>query len=664
MKERRIDEKYEIDASWAYLNIEKAFARRGKCAAMACVDECRAKYLNAYLYSKFGVYLDKPEYVDEKFVQAIAEEFGEEAPESFLENPQHSAWYTENELALEQLASYFFKYGQGDSRVVLFDKDLPKYPLGKEIKPRKYIVYQGNDFMDEACSIEKDLYASKRPWSKQEFDEALALTNLFVFPNDYEKIACGLNAARMSIAFSPIYAKAAWQKDFILLSQHEGHYVGSGRRRIVFDIDKDRLKRALPLAKRHPLSKKQAKHFLKLCRFAGIEIDVERSEANRLTFKAVKEGDASPIESPGTLLRNARAIYAKADEEGRKKLEERLLQAAEGLDPVSIRQAEYYEEGSRIFSHYSRGMKSVHVETDDEMKKRKSSLSPEKLKGYREMLDKVFFLSCKKHGRLNGKKVYLSDAFRKIAAPINTSASGSGVDVVPAGSKLDLSKGKIRLFSRWEGIRDIDLALVLTYDAKEPEVCSFWNWAGFNKKYGGALLFSGDDTSYAGAEYFDLDADTLRKQGASGALVVVKAYGGKLSSGSVFWGWQEKDDFDTAAWDPKNTAFESRVGGSERSAICAYLDFCSMEAVVINEAFSDEDRCADADGLLKAAKRYLSPEYLLDSGVESFVLASRAEIVDSPDEADVVFMDGYEPKPGQEAASSFDKQKLARLLYL
>ena len=161
-----------------------------------------------------------------------------------------------------------------------------------------------------------------------------------------------------------------------------------------------------------------------------------------------------------------------------------------------------------------------------------------------------------------------------------------------------------------------------------------------------------------------MDIDNLKKRGASGALVVVKAYGGKLSSGSVFWGWQDKDDFNTAAWDPKNVAFESRVGGSERSAICAYLDFCSMEAIVINEAFSDEDRCADADSLLRAAKRYLSPEYLLDNGVESFVLASMAEIVDSPEEADIIFMDGYEPKPGQEAASSFDKQKLARLLYL
>ena len=662
MKERRIDEKYEIDASWAYLNIEKAFARRGKCAAMVCVDEGRAKYLNAYLYSKFGVYLDKPEYVDERFVQAIAEEFGEEAPESFLENPQHSAWYTEDELALEQLASYFFRYGQKDSHVVLFDKDLPKYPLGREIKPRKYVVYQGNDFMDEAYSIEKDLYVSKRPWSKQEFDEALALTTLCAFPNDYEKIACGLNAARMSIAFSPIYAKAAWQKDFILLSQHERQYVKDGeKRRISFDIDKGRLKRALPLAKKHPLSKKQAKLFSKLCRFAGVDIEIERSEANRRMFKAVKEGDASLIESPGTLLRSARAIYAKTDG---KELEEKLLQAAEGLDPVSIRQAEYYEEGKRIFSHYSRGLKSVHVETDDEMRKRQSALTLEKLKGYRAMLDKAFSLSCKKHGELNGKKVYLSDAFRKIAAPVNTSASGSGVDAIPAGSKLDMSKSKIRLFSRWEDIRDIDLALVLTYDTHAPEVCSFWNLSAFNKKYRGALRFSGDDTSCAGAEYFDLDMGSLKKQGASGALVVVKAYGGKLSSGSVFWGWQEKDDFSTVAWDPKNVAFESRVGGSERTAICAYLDFGSMEAVVINEAFSDEDRCADAEGLLKAAKRYLSPEYLLDNGVESFVLASRAEIVDSPEEADVVFMDGYEPKPDQEAASSFDKQKLARLLYL
>ena len=474
MKERRIDEKYEIDASWAYLNIEKAFARRGKCAAMVCVDEGRAKYLNAYLYSKFGVYLDKPELVDEKFVQAIAEEFREEAPESFLENPQHSAWYTENELALEQLASYFFRYGQDDSRVVLFDKDLPKYPLGKEIKPRKYIVYQGNDFMDEAYSIEKDLYASKRPWSKQEFDEALALSNLFVFPNDYEKIACGLNAARMSIAFSPVYAKVAWQKDFILLSQYERQYVGeSGKRRIAFDIDRSRLKKALPLAKKHPLSKKQAKLFSKLCRFAGVEIDTERSEANRRAFKAVKEGDASLIESPGTLLRSARAIYAKG---GEKELEERLLSIAEGLDPVAIRQAEYYEEGKRIFSHYSRGMKSVHAETDGEMKKRKSALTPEKLKGYRAMFDKAFSLSCKAHGELNDKKVYLSNAFRKIAAPINTSASGSGVDAVPAGSRLDMPKGKIRLFSRWEDIRDIDLAMVLTYDMHASEVCSFWNW--------------------------------------------------------------------------------------------------------------------------------------------------------------------------------------------
>ena len=105
-------------------------------------------------------------------------------------------------------------------------------------------------------------------------------------------------------------------------------------------------------------------------------------------------------------------------------------------------------------------------------------------------------------------KVYVADNFYKVALPVNTSASGKGIDVPPTGTRLPITAPNIRTFVHWENAFDIDSSVV-AYD-EDGKVITTMNFCNYSGKYfGNDLLFSGDVTSDKGTEYFDLKLEGL-----------------------------------------------------------------------------------------------------------------------------------------------------------
>ena len=105
-------------------------------------------YLNAFLLSNFGIVVDKPELLTKEMVKDISDVYKLNVPKSYFANPQDTKFYTADELLIEQCISYFLAYGAEDSHVHIFDKELPEYPVGQEIKIREFKILD-----PDACRV-------------------------------------------------------------------------------------------------------------------------------------------------------------------------------------------------------------------------------------------------------------------------------------------------------------------------------------------------------------------------------------------------------------------------------------------------------------------------------------------------------------------------------
>jgi hypothetical protein len=250
--------------------------------------------------------------------------------------------------------------------------------------------------------------------------------------------------------------------------------------------------------------------------------------------------------------------------------------------------------------------------------------------------------------------------------PVNTSASGKGIDVPPVGTRLPLNGSKIRTFVHWEHAFDIDSSITLVNkDGQNEQV--YWGNYG-NKAYGSNVSFSGDVTAPNGTEYYDVDLDGLKALGYKMLFFSFHGYCSTLNSGDIHCGYQVVDDFYTKAWDPKNIELKIHVKGEKRCYTGFALDLESNEVIVINLLRDSDDRVVsdkDSDSIL----RYVDPAILeLNMGL---IASWRGELVENPAEADYVFADDYttsinaqdengEPKV-QTIIRSFDVEKLNEL---
>ena len=125
-------------------------------------------WANAYLFANFGIAVDRPDLLTMKMVKDISDEYRLNVPKSYFANPQDTKYYTCEELFLEQVVSYFLAYGADESHVHIFEKDLPDYMVGTDMKFREFCILDREHVDEVLKSICKNLAAYKRPWSLDE----------------------------------------------------------------------------------------------------------------------------------------------------------------------------------------------------------------------------------------------------------------------------------------------------------------------------------------------------------------------------------------------------------------------------------------------------------------------------------------------------------------
>ena len=244
-----------------------------------------------------------------------------------------------------------------------------------------------------------------------------------------------------------------------------------------------------------------------------------------------------------------------------------------------------YSAGSRVFKFTRNNRLRMHRETQEEASKRKSVLSP----GTRNMAETAIKAQLMETLKGRAGKVYVDPAMKRIAVPLQMSASQTGFDVLPSGSRVKIPDGKIiRTFTYWEMVNDIDLSCFgLTEDGRQQE----FSWRNMYQNQGSDITFSGDETSgyNGGSEYFDINIDLFKARHPSFRYVVfcdnVFTGHGTTHFDDCFCkaGFMMRDEIGSGEiYEPKTVKTSFRVNGDTSFNYMFAIDLYTREMVWLN----------------------------------------------------------------------------------
>ena len=619
-------------------------------------DKKLAAYYSAFLFSNFGILTDKPYLLTKEMVNEIKDLYRLDVPASYFKNPQDMKYYTREELLIEQLVSYFFAYGAEDSHVKLFDKVLPEYDLGEEIKVRDFKILNAVEATQVLKSIMQDYCAYKRPWSEDEYNEFITLYEGAYYEN--YPLLCADNALRL-LPLDIEFARFMYKKDLVKYSI----YVCGEHRQFDIPVNVlDIIRQALPLVKDCPMTKKQAKYFNTLVKKAGIKLTRKTSNFHspyRLATEALNKGDilgaAHIYAANGSLLeRNLKMLISRANPMEATE----IVKLIPNTNPIVLYQLMSTltadDGNARTFAFTKNGLVRKHTETDYETKWRKSKLNDSTRKFLHDACMNQIKAGYEAQESLG--KVYIAENFYKLGVPVNTSASGKGIDVLPLGSRMLITGDYIRTFVHWEKAFDIDSSLIVVDDEGKAQTMYFGNAS--SKPFGNSILFSGDVTSQNGTEYYDIRLAEMKAKGYKYIISTFHGFCSNLNSGEIYCGYQNKDNLETKAWDPKNIELKIHVKGDTRAFLAFGIDLETNEIVIFNQLKDDDARVVRAEDL-KIVLKYLDPAFLeLSMGK---VISYRGEVVTTPEEADVIFADDIKPAENQKVVRSWEVEKLVSI---
>jgi len=644
------------------VNLQQILIQRHYLLAspIALEDKAKVAYYNAYLYANFGILVDRPERLSAESVKEISDLYRLDVPASFYKNPQDTKYYTRGELFINQVLSYFFAYGEANSTVDIFgaQKDLPSYPVGEEIKLRELKILTA----EEADKVLEDIVKSycdyKRPWSLDEFNEFVFLMERGYY-KDFD-ILCGDNAVSL-LEKDASFARFLYKKDLVKISVSR---CGEKSKLVLDDATADLIRKAIPYVKNCPMTKKQAKYFNTLVNKVGAQGKVKLAtneqspyaKAQVLMNKGDVLGAAKVYAANGSLFeRNIKYLMSRANPA--EALE--IVKMIPAKNPIALYQfvTTLMEDNgqSRTFAFTKNRLVKKHKETEYEAKWRKSRLN----EATRKMVKDATFTQIEAGYRAQETlgKVYVSEDFFKVGVPVNTSASGKGIDVLPAGSRIPVRGTHIRTFVHWEHAFDIDSSMIIIDDKGNTSVMYFGNYS--SKALGNDLLFSGDVTSPTGTEYYDVNLAGLRKKGVRYLIQTFHGFCSNLNSGEIYCGYQDKSNINTRAWDPKNIELKIHVKGDTRAFMSFGIDLETNEVVIFNMLLDSENRVVSGD-LKDTVMKYFSASSLdLNMGLVATYRAS--EVVTTPEEADVIFDATYTPTEAQKVIRPYDVEKLVAL---
>ena len=325
---------------------------------------------------------------------------------------------------------------------------------------------------------------------------------------------------------------------------------------------------------------------------------------------------------------------------------------------------ETYEFSPRTFRFTRFNKMVVHHETEREINSRTTQ-------DYNPLIDYNLLRArirnnlaevCK--GKLG--KVYVNESMKRMALPLQETSSMGGVGTLPRGSRLPIPADKvIRAFTYWEEVDDIDLSVI---GMRENHEQVEFSWRSMSANQTHAITFSGDQRSgyNGGSEFFDVHLQKFRILHPFMQYLIFcnNVYSGTPFSDCVCKaGYMQLDSFYSGeVFEPKAVASSFTINCKSTFAYLFAIDLQTNEVIWLNIARDSNQRIAG-----NASTDFLWD--ILNStkviNVYDFARMLATEVVDKPEEADVIFSDEeLTLRDGAEQIRSCDFEKLLSLMHL
>ena len=319
----------------------------------------------------------------------------------------------------------------------------------------------------------------------------------------------------------------------------------------------------------------------------------------------------------------------------------------------------YKRNVARTFTFTKFHKMKTHIETVDEMQKRKSCLSEAAV----DVLKDQIYLKLKEYYKGKLGKVFINNEMKNIAMPLQDTTSHGGYGILPKGSVIHIPKGKkIRAFTYWELVHDIDLSCIgLNKDGSQTE----FSWRTMARNQSEAICYSGDVTDgyHGGAEYFDIDTDVIRKMYPDMEYIV---FCDNVFSRVNFdkcicrAGYMLRDKIDSGEiFEPKTVQSSFTINCESTFAYLFAINLYTNDFVWLNTARDSNCAVAGTQKLDFLKKYILATEVM---NLYDFMSMAATEVVDDVNEADIIVSDSFTTETDKEVVRSCDVDKMLKYM--
>lgn len=469
---------------------------------------------------------------------------GENVPKPFYQGfPDSVRKLSPSELYYDQILSYFRTYGMGDfstiqHSVLESEEDIRRKAFKETGSIKDFEILTEEQAAAKLAGYIDDMLASTRPLSEKQLD----VVRVYILDYDYmpKHIASKSTSVRLLIATKdPHFAEPLYLSDVIKVLEYQHRELTGNfnlrklnlpnktRKFLTSVIDQICAQGHIDTADCYEKKKVWSGllhhiHYKPKNQAAKDFVQAMRGKENHSAYssferKLRQEGvlaaaeDLLATKGASALLRNLNYLASRTCSE--EELQE-LLALVKTRNAILLMQllAAYDRYGKnpkgRAFQFIKCNLLLAHGETEEEIRKRKSYLTPRQVQILSEKVNKD--LRALLAGRLG--KVCIDPSMSQYAVPLKESASSGGFGVLSSGSRIHIGEHeKLRAFTYWERVDDIDLS-VIGIDEQGHEHEFSWRTMAHNQS--DAITYSGDETSgfNGGSEYFDIDLPKFREK--------------------------------------------------------------------------------------------------------------------------------------------------------
>lgn len=603
-------------------------------------------------------------------ISYVSELLGENVPDPFYKGfPDSVRELSPNELLFDQLLHYSITYGMGNFSEPghsAFEEDFERIAFKEEVEPKDFTIVSEDEAGKLIQEAVDQLLESTRPLNNNQYDLVCA----YVGENDYapEHIASKAVATRLAVDFRDIrFAGGFMLSDTIRVLDELSYRIYENENlrqlnlrnqdRVFITTLIDQLMKDETCDIRTCFEKKKVWngllhhiHYKPKSELGQEFVDAMRNSGNQSVYAEferhmekdeIRAAVDCLIKAKGktVLLRNLDYIISRCEdvEDIRYVLKKIESKNAIVLIQLMLRYRTHSgDKAARVFRFTNHEKFCVHEETPEEQKKRRSRIS----EGQAKMLSSVIEENLKNvlKGRIG--KTYIEPGMERYALPLQETATQDGYGVLAKGTRLPIpDMKKIRAFTYWEKVNDIDLSVIgLNEDGTQSE----FSWRTMYNGQSGPITFSGDETSGydGGSEYFDIDVELMRKLYPKMRYMVFcdNVYSrGTFDECFCKAGYMLRDKEDSGEiFEPKTIESAFIVTGNSRFCYLFALDLQKNEFIWLNVCRDSYLNIA-GESSLNAVRNYLMMTEVIN--MRSFFEMMADEIVDEPKDADIVVTD-------------------------